>query len=207
MRFGKVFDRVAPILVGDFIKEFGLTPEQAAGFVGNFGAESGLISGQQEGWPLGGTTAIRGMTGGIDWPQWTGQGPDGRRRAFADFVEERGLPYPSYKASWEFVKHELKTTHKHALEQVRKTTTLEAATKTAEAHYEKAGVKRMEERYAHARRALELYNAYKPPPPPTEDVTIATLQRDLAALSKRVTDLAVEVAKLTREIEKNSVPA
>lgn len=198
MEFGKTFERVAPILVHDFIKEFDLKPFQACGFVGNFGAESSLVSGQQEGWPIGGTAPIRGRKGGIDWPQWTGQDPGERRRAFGDFVEERGLPYPSYKASWEFVKHELKTTHKRALAQVRKTTTLEAAVETAEKYYEGAGVKRMEARYDYARRALELYNLYKPPPPPTEEVTIATLQRDLAALARRVTDLAIEVAKLSK---------
>jgi hypothetical protein len=194
MAFSKTFERVAPILMGDFIKEFGLTPEQAAGFVGNFGHESGLVSGQQEGKPLGTVYAIRGSKGGIDWPQWTAD----RRIAFAEFVESRGLPYPSYKASWEFVKHELKTTHKHALEQVRKTTSLEAAVETAEAHYEKSGVKHMASRIAHAERALELYRAV-PPLEPVEEVTVATLQRDLVALSKRVSDLTVQVAKLQQE--------
>lgn len=192
MKFGNTFERVAPILVGDFVKEFGLTPEQAAGFVGNFGHESGLVSGQQEGWPIGGTAKIRGLKGGIDWPQWTAS----RRTAFADFVESRGLPYPSYKASWEFIKHELKTTHKHALEQVRKTKTVKAAVETAEAHYEKAGVKHMDSRLAHAERALDLYLACEPKKPLVEAVTVETLQRDLALLSKTVADLAVQVAKL-----------
>lgn len=194
MAFSKTFERVAPILMGDFIKEFGLTPVQAAGFVGNFGHESGLVSGQQEGRPLGTIAPIRGFKGGIDWPQWTAS----RRIAFAEFVEERGLPYPSYKTSWEFVKHELRTTHKHALEQVRKTTTLEAAVETAEAHFEKAGVKHMDSRLAHAERALALYRASLPPPEPIEEVTVETLQRDIAALSKQVADLTVQVAKLQR---------
>jgi hypothetical protein len=91
MAFHKTFDRIAPILMADFIKTFDLTPEQAAGFVGNFGAESSLISGQQEGKPLGTTETIRGHTGGIDWPQWTAS----RRTAFAKFVESKKLPYPS----------------------------------------------------------------------------------------------------------------
>jgi hypothetical protein len=159
MAFGKTFARVAPILMNDFIKEFGLSPSQAAGYVGNFGAESGLVSGQQEGQPIGTVYPIRGHAGGIDWPQWTGWGRGGRRKAFAEFVESRGLPYPSYKASWEFVKHELRTTHAHSLQQVRKTTTVKAAAETAEATYEIAGIKRMGSRIQAAEEALRLYLA------------------------------------------------
>lgn len=191
MAFHKTFDRIAPILVGDFIKTFGITPKQACGYVGNFGAESSLISGQQEGEPLGTTAPIRGRTGGIDWPQWTAS----RRKAFAKFVESNNLPYPSYQASWAFVQEELRTTHKHSLEQVRKTTTLEAAVVTVEAHYEKAGVKNWPARHAHAARALTLYEAIEPPPDPVEETTIATLQRDLSALSRRVANLEVQAAK------------
>jgi hypothetical protein len=202
MAFHKTFDRIAPILMADFIKTFDLTPEQAAGFVGNFGAESSLISGQQEGKPLGTTETIRGHTGGIDWPQWTAS----RRTAFAKFVESKKLPYPSYEASWAFVQQELRTTHKHALDQIRKTTTLKAAVETAEGHYEKAGVKNWTARHAHAARALDLYLASLPPlpppplPDPVEQPTVVTLQRDLAALSRTVADLAVQVAKLTKEV-------
>lgn len=195
MAFGKTFDRIAPILMADFVKEFGLTPVQAAGFVGNFGHESGLVSGQQEGKPIGTTAPIRGLKGGVDWPQWTAS----RRIAFAEFVESKGLPYPSYQASWEFVKRELTTTHKHALVQVKKTKSIPAAVETAEAHYERAGVKSMPSRIAHAERALSLYNAATPPPAPIEKPTVETLTRDLAALSKTVADLAVQVAKLTDE--------
>lgn len=193
MAFHRTFDRIAPILMVDFIRTFDLTPEQAAGFVGNFGAESSLISGQQEGEPLGTTEKIRGRTGGIDWPQWTGQTKGGRRKAFGDFVESRGLPYPSYQASWAFVQEELRTTHKHALAQVRKTTDLKSAVETAEAHYEKAGVKNWSARHAHAARALTLYQSRLPPP--AEKPTVETLARDLAALSKTVADLVVQVAK------------
>lgn len=189
--FGKTFERIAPVLMADLIEEFGLTDFQAAGFVGNFGAESGLVSGQQEGEPIGTVRPIRGRKGGIDWPQWTAS----RRIAFAEFVESRGLPYPSYQASWEFVKHELKTTHAKAIEQVKKTTTVRAAAETAEAAYEKAGIKRMAERIRHALRALALYRASLTAEPPTEKVTLDTLAAAVAALSRRVTDLETKNAK------------
>jgi hypothetical protein len=201
MAFGKTFERIAPILMADLIKEFGLTPEQASGFPGNFGAESGLVSGQQEGKPIGTTAPIRGQKGGIDWAQWTAD----RRIAFAEFVEKNKLPYPSYQASWEFLKHELKTTHKHVIEQVKKTKDAKAAAETVGYHFEKfkgyeqiVGNANYANRIKHASRALNLYKAAGPPSPPPDGETFAT-QRDLAALSKTVADLAVQVAKLTKQ--------
>lgn len=164
----KTFDRVAPILVGDMMKLFGLADFQAAGYVGNFGHESGLVSGQQEGWPIGKVCPREDLlkyTGGIDWPQWTAT----RRRAFVDFINSRGLPYPSYLASLAFLRYELEGTHAHSVRQVKKTTTLKAAVETAEATYELAGVKAMSSRQAFAERALALYRAQSEPPGPIPD--------------------------------------
>lgn len=161
---GKTFDRVAPILVNDLMKELGLKDFQAAGFVGNFGAESGLISGRQEGTKEASSPAKviarddgSHPIGGIDWAQWTAS----RRVDFYKFLKANGLlsSYPSYEASLAFLLHELTTSYKHAVEQVKKTTSLKAATETAEAHYEKAGIKNMASRYEFAQRALDLYRA------------------------------------------------
>lgn len=205
MEFGKTFERIAPILMKDLIEEFDLTPEQASGFPGNFGPESGLVSGQQEGKPIGTTYPIEGFKGGIDWPQWTGQRPGERRRLFGEFVAERGLPYPSYQASWEFLKHELQTSHKHVIDKVKKTKTAKAAAETVGYWFERfKGYEQIEgnpnyaNRVKHAERALALYRASLPSPEPIEEVTVATLQRDLVALSKQVADLTVQVAKLQR---------
>jgi len=41
------FENLAPRIMGDLIFDFGLTPEQAAGVVGNLGAESGLRAVQE----------------------------------------------------------------------------------------------------------------------------------------------------------------
>jgi hypothetical protein len=166
---GKAFDRVAPILVGDMIKLFGLTDVQAAGYVGNFGHESGLVSGQQEGWAIGKVCPREDLLkhkGGIDWPQWTGLREGGRRKNFVDFINSRRLPYPTYLASLAFLRHELEGDYAHSLRQVKKTTTLQAAVETAEATYEKAGVKNMSSRLFFAKRALDLYRASPPVPTP-----------------------------------------
>ena len=113
-------------------------------------------------------------------------------------MEAKGLPYPSYRASLAFVLHELATTEAAALAKVKQTKTLIGAVQAVQDNYERPGVKATPSRIAHAKRALELY---KPSPPPVEEVTLATLQRDLAALSKTVADLAVQVAKLSDQRE------
>jgi hypothetical protein len=151
------------------MRELGITVQQAAGIVGNFGAESGLISGRQEGTkesdrPL---TTILGRTGGIDWAQWTAD----RRRAFAKFVEEKGLPFPSYETSLAFVLHELRGPEAKALRQLKLTTTAKAAAETFEHFYERAGVKNYPARIAYANRAVQLwlaspYNTGQPTPEP-----------------------------------------
>lgn len=192
MAFGKTFDRIAPILMADLIKELGLTEEQAAGFVGNFGHESGLVSGQQESKPIGVTAPIRGSKGGVDWAQWTAS----RRTDFAEFVEANHLFYPAYRTSLDFVLHELKGKEKTALAKVRQTKTLKGAVQAVQDNYERPGVKATQSRIDHAERALALYReAVKPP---IVGPTIDSLARDLAALSKAVADLTVEVARLTK---------
>lgn len=195
MKFHPTFERIAPILVQDFIDEFQLTPLQACGYIGNFGHESSLISGQQEGEPLGTTAPIRGRRGGIDWPQWTGQTKTGRRKLFGDFVESNNLPYPSYKASWEFVKHELKGDFRHSLDAVKKTTSLWAAVQTAGFTYEKfAGYENLDSpnykrRLEYANRALDLWIAKQPKPGPEPILTLEFLQQQIIDLEARVKEL------------------
>lgn len=196
MKYHPTFERIAPILVQDFIDEFGLTPEQACGYVGNFGHESSLISGQQEGKPLGITAPIRGRTGGIDWPQWTGQTKSGRRRLFGDFVEANNLPYPSYEASWKFVQHELKGDFKRSIDAVRKTKTLWAAVQTAGYTYEKfAGYEDLNSsnyktRLGYAQRALDLWLSRHPPKPEFD------AEKEITALRELVDELTFRVSKL-----------
>lgn len=181
-------------MVADLIRDLKLTPEQASGIVGNGGAESGLKAIQEKN-PSSGR-------GGYGFFQWTGP----RRTAFEAWCKEQGLKQDSYEANYGFLVHELKTTHKKSLAQVRKTATAKAAAETFGYHFEKfagyeqiAGNPNYATRVKLAERALALYKAAQPPKPPIEEVTLATLQRDHAALSKTVADLAVQVAKLTQE--------
>jgi len=138
--------------MGDLIFDFALTPEQASGVVGNLGAESGLKALQEQ-------RPVRGR-GGFGWAQWTGP----RRVAFERWCRERDLDLTSYAANYGFLKAELSgaipgSDFRHTITQVKKTTTIKAATETFEAHYERAGVKRMSTRIEFANRAFALFHA------------------------------------------------
>lgn len=183
------FDNLCVRVIKDLMRDLDLTPEQAAGIVGNAGAESGLKA-IQEANPTSGR-------GGFGWFQWTGP----RRTAFEKWVKAQGFKQDSYEANYGFLLQELMTSEKDALRRLKLTTTAKAAAETFEASYERAGVKAWPARVKFAERALALYKASPPPPPPVEIVTLATLQRDLAALSKTVANLAVQVAKLQAEKE------
>lgn len=180
------FDNLAGRMVADLMRDLDLTAEQAAGIVGNGGAESGLLAINEK------NPTVAGSRGGYGYFQWTGP----RRRAFEAWAKEQGLALDSYEANYGFLVHELKTCEKDALRRLRLTKTAKAAAETFEAAYERAGVKAWSTRARFAERALALYRASLPPPAPIEEVTLATMQRDLALLSKTVADLAVQVARL-----------
>jgi hypothetical protein len=57
-----------------------------------------------------------------------------------------------------FMRHELRGPEKRAIPALKKTTSLETATKSFEKTYERAGVKAYDERVKWAKRALRLYN-------------------------------------------------
>jgi len=88
-------------LMVDLQKDFGLTSEQAAGFVGNLHHESGGFTQLQELNPL-----VPGSRGGGGYAQWTGP----RREAFETWATEAGLPLDSYEANYGFLKYELENT-------------------------------------------------------------------------------------------------
>lgn len=182
------FDNLAPRMIADLMRDLGLTAEQAAGIVGNGGAESGLVAINER------HPTVPGSRGGYGYFQWTGP----RRKAFEDWVNKQRLPLDSYAANYGFLVHELKTNEKDALRRLGLTKTAKAAAETFEDAYERAGVKAWPKRVQYAERALALYRAALPPPEPiVEEVTLATLQRDMAMLSKKVADLCIEVAKIS----------
>lgn len=129
--------------------DFGLTPEQAAGIVGNLGHESaGLQAGIQERNPTAGR-------GGLGWAQWTGP----RRRSFEKYLQDTGRPATDPEANYGYLKAELTGQipghdYSGALDAVRKSSGLDDSMMNFERTYERAGVKNYPARLGYARKAL-----------------------------------------------------
>lgn len=147
---GTTFNQKAPGIMRRLMQDFGLTKEQAAGIVGNLGHESTGFSELQEKNPL-----IPGSRGGYGWAQWTGP----RRRAFEAWAAEKGLDPASDEANYGFLKHELETSERGALDAVRGAKTVGEATVAFEQSYERAGIKHYGSRHRWAGRALTAYDS------------------------------------------------
>jgi hypothetical protein len=85
-------------LFADLQEELGLTPEQAAGLVGNLEHETGRFKFMQEIDPM-----VEGSRGGFGFAQWTGD----RRVAFENWAEKQGLDPSSYEANKGYLIKEL----------------------------------------------------------------------------------------------------
>lgn len=93
-------------LLGDLMRDFNLTQEQAAGVVGNLAHETGGFKHMQEIKPV-----VPGSRGGFGFAQWTGP----RRVAFEQWAAEKGLDPTSYEANYGFLQHELQNTPEGAV--------------------------------------------------------------------------------------------
>lgn len=139
-------------LKSDLMRDFGFENNQAAGIVGNLDHESAGFKTLQEIQPMeyrnGVLVASQTARGGFGFAQWTGS----RRRAFEAWAAENRLNPTSYAANYGFLKLELKTTEKRAVNAVRVTQTTEDATVAFEKSFLRAGIKRYPSRIERARR-------------------------------------------------------
>lgn len=105
-----------------------LTPEQAAGLVGNLGYESAGFTALQEIKPL-----VPGSAGGYGWAQWTGP----RRREFERWCAERGLAPASDEANYGFLLFELLGSFKGFSARLRQMQSVEDACRLTHEMYER----------------------------------------------------------------------
>lgn len=103
-------------VVRNLVQQFALSPNQAAGIVGNLGYESIGFTTLQEKKPL-----VEGSAGGYGWAQWTA----GRRRAFEAYCNAGGLDQASDEANYGFLCKELNSTHAYVLRALKHETELE----------------------------------------------------------------------------------
>lgn len=145
-------------LMKALMADFQLTPEQAAGIVGNFMWESGgknlppdVNQGKGPGPPL--------FSGGYGWAQWTGS----RQVTFIDFAIAGGYmgsksEHATDAANYAYLKNELTTTYKSTIPELKKFNTTDETTASFEATFEAAGKPAIANRQAFAREVLAEYN-------------------------------------------------
>lgn len=140
-----------PKIANDLMSDFGLTLDQVCGILGNIGHECAGFRSMQEIKPI-----VPGSLGGWGYCQWTGP----RRRAFEAWCLENGFDNLSDDAAnYGFLKHELKTTEKRALEHLRNTGSLADATRSFMDKFERPGIKHFDSRLNWGREAMTAFRA------------------------------------------------
>lgn len=132
------------------MRDLGLTEFQAAGLLGNLGHESGGFQTLQERRP-----AVKGSRGGWGLAQWTGP----RRRAMEAWCRARQVDRADPEANYGYLCAELRGSEAAALLALRRTATLESATETFCALFERPGIVALDSRLAWSRRALAAIRA------------------------------------------------
>lgn len=157
-----LFEQLAVRYMADLQRDFGLLDFQAAGIVGNGGAESGGFEKVQEINPT-----VKGSAGGLGHFQWTGRtAKNGRRLAFEKLLSanaSKGWTARTYEANYAMLFRELKGPESAALAALRHTRTIEEATTVFCQRFERPGILHMDSRIRWAKRALAAYRA-KPVP-------------------------------------------
>src|SRR4051812_1290715 len=116
-------------VVNALVRDLDLPIENAAGFVGNLGAETSGFTDLQENQP-----AVPGSAGGRGWAQWTGP----RRRQFESWCATYNLNPDLAEANYCFLVAELKTaTWQSFLTRLRNSSSLEEACRLTLTIYER----------------------------------------------------------------------
>jgi hypothetical protein len=133
-------------------KDFGLTPAQAAGVVGNIWHESsgmnpnvnefGSDPGQSDYGKPNGTSF------GYGWAQWS----DARKTGYLDWSKQQGLDPSSPAANYSFLRHELQTTESGAIDAVKQAGTASDAADQFEKVFERAASPELAKREAYAQQ-------------------------------------------------------
>lgn len=140
-----VFTDKAKVYVPRLMKDLKITKEQACGIFGNIGGETGGFAALQEKKPT-----VAGSAGGYGWLQWTGP----RRRKYTMWCKAQNIDPASDEANYQYLVKETSTDEAHSLAQLKKTTTVEAATETFMSQNLRPGVPHLQGRIDWAKKAL-----------------------------------------------------
>ncbi|MBU6951329.1 phage tail tip lysozyme [Hahella sp. HN01] len=160
---------VAMQVMDNLIKDFGLTPEQAAGVVGNLYMESDGMNphinqysqfgqGASDPRAFGSPTNDRVQDStGYGWAQW---GESSKYRLIS-FAENNGMDPGSAAANYGFLKHELSSTSESAvIDKLKKTDSVSDAMVVFRQDFERAAVGSSADQ-ERLNKANEIYEAYK----------------------------------------------
>lgn len=140
------WDQLAPQTIGRLAQDLKITPQQAAGIVGQLGHESAGLQAINEASPV-----VPGSRGGFGWAQWTGP----RRRQFEEFASGRGLDVTDPEANYGFLVHELTSTPEgRVLDNLRKAPDAMTAGRVFTDEFLRPGVPAYESRDSWTERAL-----------------------------------------------------
>src|SRR5215207_2620315 len=159
------WNKWAPQFIADLVHDFGFTPEQAAGFVGNFAAESAYFNDIVEDGAI-----AKGWAGGTGFAQWTGP----RRKTFEAWLKKKGWKADSYEGNYSYLYRELKgleksADHAYVVPIVKASSSAENAAWRVAKYFERPAVINTGPRAKAALEALALYR--KNPVPATKWTT------------------------------------
>lgn len=142
------FNVLAPQVAARLAQDLQLTPEQAAGIVGQLGYESAGLQAINERNPV-----VPGSRGGFGWAQWTGP----RRRQFETFAAQNGLDITDPEANYRFLVHELTNTPEgRVLPAIRQAKDAQTAGRIFTDQFLRPGVPAYDRRASWTERALNL---------------------------------------------------
>lgn len=139
-----VFTDKAKVYVPRLMKDLTIKDFHSEGIFGNIGGETGGFAALQEKKPT-----VAGSKGGYGWLQWTGP----RRRKFTMWCNAQKLDPASDEANYQYLVKETLTDEAHSLAQLKKTTTLEAATETFMLQNLRPGIPNLKGRIDWAKKA------------------------------------------------------
>jgi len=154
----KAIDNI-PMLVQDLQ----ITKVQAAGIFGNIGTETGGFSALQERSPKAGK-------GGYGWFQWTGP----RRTKYINWCKLHNYDPASDIANYNYIVFETKGDQAASLLALRKTTTVEAATKSFMQTNLRPGVPNLNSRIGYAKQAFAAVQGDSIAQKKTSTIAVAT---------------------------------
>ncbi|MHA6732439.1 phage tail tip lysozyme [Devosia sp. A369] len=149
----QVFRAKAPAIMAQLIRDFPITPVDAAAILGNLGHESAGLTILQEIKPT-----VPGSKGGYGWAQWTGP----RRHAFEAYCARTGKDPASDEANYAYLFLELKGiegSEKAAIGKLVAAKGLDAKVEAFERAFLRAGVKHYPSRKQWAAVALDAWRA------------------------------------------------